>query len=220
MNTIEITGKTVEEALKSALEQLNTTEDKVEVTVIEEGSKGFFNLIGAKPAKISVKVKRDRILEAKKFLSDILDNMNIKAEINIEESKDLVKINLTGPKMGAIIGYRGETLDSLQYLTSLVVNKAKEDKYKRVVLDTENYRQKREETLKRLANKIAYKARKSGKILKLEPMNPYERRVIHSELQNNDFVRTFSEGEEPYRKVVVTLARRSGGSHNYEKYDK
>ena len=201
MNTIEITGKTVEEALKSALEQLNTTEDKVEVTVIEEGSKGFFNLIGAKPAKISVKVKRDRILEAKKFLSDILDNMNIKAEINIEESKALVKINLTGPKMGAIIGY------SLQYLTSLVFNKAKEDKYKRVVLDTENYRQKREETLKRLANKIAYKVRKSGKILKLEPMNPYERRVIHSELQNNDFVRTFSEGEEPYRRVVVELKK-------------
>lgn len=207
MNTIEITGKTVEEALKSALEQLNTTEDKVEVTVIEEGSKGFFNLIGAKPAKISVKMKRDRILEAKKFLSDILDNMNTEAEINIEESKDLVKINLTGPKMGAIIGYRGETLDSLQYLTSLVVNKAKEDKYKRVVLDTENYRQKREETLKRLANKIAYKVRKSGKILKLEPMNPYERRVIHSELQNNDFVRTFSEGEEPYRRVVVELKK-------------
>ena len=207
MNTIEITGKTVEEALKSALEQLNTTEDKVEVTVIEEGSKGFFNLIGAKPAKISVKVKRDRILEAKKFLRDILDNMNIEAEINIEESKDLVNINLTGPKMGAIIGYRGETLDSLQYLTSLVINKAKEDKYKRVVLDTENYRQKREETLKRLANKIAYKARKSGKILKLEPMNPYERRVIHSELQNNDFVRTFSEGEEPYRRVVVELKK-------------
>lgn len=181
MNTIEITGKTVEEALKSALEQLNTTEDKVEVTVIEEGSKGFFNLIGAKPAKISVKVKRDRILETKKFLRDILDNMNIEAEINIEESKDLVNINLTGPKMGAIIGYRGETLDSLQYLTSLVINKAKEDKYKRVVLDTENYRQKREETLKRLANKIAYKVRKSGKILKLEPMNPYERRVIHSD---------------------------------------
>ena len=198
MNTIEITGKTVEEALKSALEQLNTTEDKVEVTVIEEGSKGFFNLIGAKPAKISVKVKRDRILEAKKFLRDILD---------IEESKDLVNINLTGPKMGAIIGYRGETLDSLQYLTSLVINKAKEDKYKRVVLDTENYRQKREETLKRLANKIAYKVRKSGKILKLEPMNPYERRVIHSELQNNDFVRTFSEGEEPYRRVVVELKK-------------
>ena len=207
MNTIEITGKTVEEALKSALEQLNTTEDKVEVTVIEEGSKGFFNLIGAKPAKISVKVKRDRILEAKKFLSDILDNMNIEAEINIEESKDLVKINLTGPKMGAIIGYRGETLDSLQYLTSLVVNKAKEDKYKRVVLDTENYRQKREETLKRLANKIAYKVKRTRRTVSLEPMNPYERRVIHSELQNNDFVRTFSEGEEPYRRVVVELKK-------------
>lgn len=207
MKTIEITGKTVEEALKSALRQLDTTEDKVEVTVIDEGSKGFFNLIGTKPAKISVTMKRDRILETKKFLSEVLEKMNVKAEINIEESNDVVNINLTGPKMGTIIGYRGETLDSLQYLTSLVVNKAKEDKYKRVILDTENYRQKREETLKRLANKIAYKVRKSGRVLKLEPMNPYERRVIHSELQNNDFVKTFSEGEEPYRRVVVELKK-------------
>lgn len=207
MKTIEITGKTVEEALKSALRQLDTTEDKVEVTVIDEGSKGFFNLIGTKPAKISVTMKRDRILETKKFLSEVLEKMNVKAEINIEESNDVVKINLTGPKMGTIIGYRGETLDSLQYLTSLVVNKAKEDKYKRLVLDTENYRQKREETLKRLANKIAYKVRKSGRSLKLEPMNPYERRVIHSELQNNNFVRTFREGEEPYRRVVVELKK-------------
>ena len=207
MKTIEITGKTVEEALKGALRQLGTTEDKVEVTVIDGGSKGFFNLIGTKPAKISVTMKRDRILETKKFLSEVLEKMNVKAEINIEESNDTVKINITGPKMGSIIGYRGETLDSLQYLTSLVINKSKEDKYKRVVLDTENYRQKREETLKRLANKIAYKVRKSGKNLKLEPMNPYERRVIHSELQNNDFVRTFSEGEEPYRRVVVELKK-------------
>lgn len=207
MKTIEITGKTVEEALKSALRQLDTTEDKVEVTVIDGGSKGFFNLIGTKPAKISVTMKRDRILETKKFLSEVLEKMNVKAEINIEESNDTVKINITGPKMGSIIGYRGETLDSLQYLTSLVANKSKEDKYKRVVLDTENYRQKREETLKRLANKIAYKVRKSGKNLKLEPMNPYERRVIHSELQNNDFVKTFSEGEEPYRRVVVELKK-------------
>ena len=207
MKTIEITGKTVEEALKSALRQLDTTEDKVEVTVIDEGSKGFFNLIGTKPAKISVTMKRDRILETKKFLSEVLEKMNVKAEINIEESNDVVNINLTGPKMGTIIGYRGETLDSLQYLTSLVVNKAKEDKYKRVILDTENYRQKREETLKRLANKIAYKVRKSGRVLKLEPMNPYERRVIHSELQSNDFVKTFSEGEEPYRRVVVELKK-------------
>lgn len=207
MKTIEITGKTVEEALRNALRQLNTTEDKVEFTVIDEGSKGFFNLIGTKPARISVTVKRDRIDEAKKFLNDVLNQMNVKAEISIEETNDSVKINLSGQKMGSIIGYRGETLDSLQYLTSLVVNKVKEDKYKRVVLDTENYRQKREETLKRLANKIAYKVRKSGRPLKLEPMNPYERRVIHSELQKNNFVKTLSEGEEPYRRVVVELKK-------------
>lgn len=207
MNTIEITGKTVDEALKSALIQLNTTEDKVEITVIDQGSKGFFNLIGTKPAIISVTKKRDRIEEAKKFLNDVLSKMKIEADINIDESSEAVKINLKGPKMGSIIGYRGETLDSLQYLTSLVVNKVKEDKYKRVILDTENYRQKREETLKRLANKIAYKVKKSGRAIKLEPMNPYERRVIHSELQNNMFVKTFSEGEEPYRKVVVELKK-------------
>ena len=207
MKVIEMTGKTVDEALKHALDELKLTKDKVDVEIIDEGSKGLFNLIGAKPAKIKVTTKPDALDDAKTFLINVLNSMNIEANIDIKEENDLIKINLSGPKMGLVIGYRGETLDSLQYLTSLVVNKAKEDKYKRVVLDTENYRQKREETLKRLANKIAYKARKSGKILKLEPMNPYERRVIHSELQNNDFVRTFSEGEEPYRRVVVELKK-------------
>lgn len=207
MKTLEMLGKTVDEALKNALKELNVTEDKVEYTVIEEGSKGFLGLVGTKPAKIMVTVKRDYISEAKKFLRDVLTSMDVKAEIRIKEENNVININLTGPNMGVIIGYRGETLDSLQYLISLVVNKGHETEYKRVVLDTENYRAKREETLKRLADKTAYKVKKTGRGYKLEPMNPYERRIIHSALQNHPDVNTYSEGEEPNRRVVVELKK-------------
>ncbi len=207
MKVIEMTGKTVDDAIKNALNELKVTEDKIEVEVLEEGSKGLFKLIGAKPARIKVKVKRDYIYEAKTFLRDILDNMGIIAEIKVKEESDTIKISLTGPDMGILIGYRGETLDSLQYLVSLVVNKGHETAYKRVVLDTENYRLKREETLKRLAFKVAGTVRRTGKIIKLEPMNPYERRIIHSALQDDRYVQTFSEGEEPYRRVVVDLKK-------------
>lgn len=207
MDIIDMTGRTVEEATKNALRELNVTEDKIEVEVIEEGSKGFFNIIGAKPAKIRVKVKRDYLDEAKSFLRDVLSCMGIKAEIRIKEEDKVVKITLAGPNMGLLIGYRGETLDAFQYLVSLVINKDHQNEYKRVVLDTENYRAKREETLIRLANKIAYRVRKTGKNTKLEPMNPYERRIIHSALQGNQYVETYSEGEEPYRRVVVDLKK-------------
>lgn len=207
MKTLEMLGKTVDEALKNALKELNVTEDKVEYTVIEEGSKGFLGLVGTKPAKIMVTVKRDYISDAKKFLRDVLTSMDVKAEIRIKEENNVINVNLTGPNMGVIIGYRGETLDSLQYLISLVVNKGHETEYKRVVLDTENYRAKREETLKRLADKTAYKVKKTGRGYKLEPMNPYERRIIHSALQNHPDVNTYSEGEEPNRRVVVELKK-------------
>ncbi|MGL5381544.1 RNA-binding cell elongation regulator Jag/EloR [Clostridium sp.] len=209
MKTLEITGKNVDEALKSALEQLNVTKDKVEVEIIDEGNKGFFNFIGAKPARILVKVKRDYLEEARTFLRSVLDAMEIKAEIGIKEENEVIHINLTGPAMGVIIGYRGETLDSLQYLISLVVNKGHDIPYKKIVLDTENYRQKREETLKRVAEKAAYKVRKNKRLFKLEPMNPYERRVIHSALQDNEFVTTYSEGEEPYRRIVIDIKKES-----------
>lgn len=204
-----MTGKTVEEAIENALKKLNLSEDKVEIKVIEEGTKGLFKIFKGKEAKIEVTVKEDKKEEAKQFLRDVLNSMGILAEIRIKEEEDALKINLTGPNMGLIIGYRGETLDSLQYLVSLVVNKNNEGAYKRVTLDTENYRAKREETLIRLANKIAFKAKKTNRAVKLEPMNPYERRIIHSALQNDSSIITYSEGEEPFRKVVVDLKKKA-----------
>ncbi len=207
MKILEMTGKTINEALNNALKELKLTEDKIEYEVLDEGSKGFFNIIGTKPAKILVKVKRDYKEEVRVFLRSILDNMRVQSEIKIREVDDIIYIDLNGPKMGLIIGYRGETLDSLQYLSSLVVNKEHDIPYKKVVLDTENYRKKREETLKRVAEKTAYKVRKTRRPYKLEPMNPYERRVIHSALQDNEYVYTFSEGDEPHRRIVVDIKK-------------
>ena len=207
MKTIEMTGKTVEEALKHALDELKLTKDKVDVEVIEEGSKGLFNLIGGKPARVRVTKKPDVVDESKQFLQNVLNAMGVEAEISIKEENDIININLTGPKMGLIIGYRGETLDSLQYLLSLVVNKNHENPYKRIVLDAESYRSKREETLVKVAQKTAYKVRKSRRPYRLEPMNPYERRIIHSALQEYTDINTYSEGEEPFRRIVISLKK-------------
>jgi len=208
---MEFSGKTVSDALSVALKELNVTEDKITYEVLEEGSKGLLGLIGTRPAviKVTVKtpepVKKDIQVEAKDFLTGVLDSMEILAEIETKLEDNILKVNLTGPKMGLIIGYRGETLDSLQYLTSLVINKRRDGEYVRVVLDTEGYRQKREETLERLAEKTAYKVKKYGRAMKLEPMNPYERRIIHSKLQEDTKVKTFSVGDEPFRRVVIEL---------------
>ena len=207
MKIIEMNGRNVEDAIKNALAELKLTADKVSIEVIDAGNKGLFNLIGFKPSKIRVTVKRDYIEEARVFLTDVLKAMNILAEIKIIEVEDVVKIALTGPDMGIMIGYRGETLDSLQYLVSLLINKGKDEKYKRVVLDTENYRAKREDTLRRLALKVASKVKTTGKYLKLEPMNPYERRIIHASLQGDPNIDTYSEGDEPFRRIVVDLKK-------------
>ena len=204
MKAIEMTGRTVEEALDHALKELKLTKDKVDIEIIDEGSKGLFNLIGAKPAKIKVMTKQSSLDDAKAFLDKVLKSMNVGASIDINENDDCININLSGTKIGVVIGYRGETLDSLQYLVSLVVNKNHD---KRVVLDAENYRHKREETLIRVAQKTAYKVKKSGRPYKLEPMNPYERRIIHSALQEYTDINTHSEGEEPYRRIVISLKK-------------
>lgn len=200
----EYTGKTVEEALKEALIDFQTSSDNIEYEVIEKEAKGFLGLI-SKPAKIRVKLKPTIESSAKGFLTKVFNAMNITAEIEViyDEAEETVLINLVGDDMGVLIGKRGQTLDSLQYLTSLVVNK-NTDGYLKVKLDTENYRERRKETLENLAKNIASKVKRTHKAVSLEPMNPYERRIIHSTLQNDKYVETHSEGEEPYRKVVVT----------------
>lgn len=208
MKSIEMTGRTVEEAIESALRELNTKRDSVDVEIIDNGSKGIFGLIGAKPAKVKVTLKKDYALMARTFLRDVLDEMGVKCEIHIKEEDDTLKINLVGPRMGTIIGHRGETLDALQFLVNLVINKGnKDEEYKKVLLDAENYRKKREDILVGLAKKLAYKVQKTNKCVKLEPMNPYERRIIHAALQDHPYVTTYSEGEEPFRKVVIDLKK-------------
>lgn len=201
MKFVEKSGKSVEEALRLALIDLEVSRDQVEIEILEEGSKGFLG-IGAKETRIRVTKKNDVIETARNFLSNILNQMSINAKLEIEQNDEVLSINMIGEDMAILIGKRGQTLDSLQYLVSLVVNKERED-YLRVVLDTENYRAKRKETLEALAEKLASKVKKSRKNVILEPMNPYERRIIHSALQNNPSVSTKSEGEEPYRKVII-----------------
>ncbi|MFH5836990.1 RNA-binding cell elongation regulator Jag/EloR [Proteiniclasticum sp. C24MP] len=208
MNSMQFTGKNVEEAIANALRELNVTEDKITYEVIEEGTKGLLGIIGTKPAIIEVAVvpvEKDLKAEAVKFLEGIFENMDITAEMDANLDDNMLKIDISGPRMGLVIGYRGETLDSLQYLTSLVVNKKREGEYVRVILDTEGYRKKREETLERLAEKTAYKVKKYRRAMKLEPMNPYERRIIHSKLQKIEGIATHSVGDEPFRRVVIEL---------------
>ena len=203
MKSIEVEGKNIEDALEKALNELNTTKEKINFEIIDPGAKGLFNVIGFKTARIRVSMKYDYIEEARKFIANILKCVGLTAEISITEKDDAININLYGKKMGLIIGYRGETLDSIQYLLSLVVNKSHDIPHKKVILDTENYRSKREETLKGVAIKSANRVIKTRKTLKLEPMNPYERRIIHFALQDNNLVNTYSEGEEPFRRIVI-----------------
>ena len=178
----EFTGKTVEDAVMEAAIKLETTSDRMEYEVLEKGSNGFLG-IGSKPARIRARKVMETAERAEKFLMDVLEAMDLKATVSMEENKEerTLDIDLAGDDMGVLIGKRGQTLDSLQYLVSLVVNKG-EDDYIRVKVDTENYRQRRKDTLENLAKNIASKVRRTGKPVTLEPMNPYERRVIHSAL--------------------------------------
>ncbi len=201
-------GKNVEEAITNACESLGITSDKLEYEVVEEGKSGLLG-IGKKNAVIKAREKANAKDIAKGFLKEVLNSMNlpVSIEVNEEETEDgsTINIEIIGENMGVLIGKRGQTLDSLQYLTSLVVNKESDDKFYRVRLDTENYRERRKATLEDLARNTAKKAKRIKKPVALEPMNPYERRIIHSTLQNDKFCTTISEGEEPYRHVTVVL---------------
>ncbi len=220
MDMIKVTAKTVEEAVTKALIELEITSDKLEYEVIEKGSAGFLG-IGSKPAVIQAKKKETLEDCAVEFLTQIFDAMSMTVQIDLElkeEEKELC-INLSGGDMGILIGKRGQTLDSLQYLVSLMVNKANAGDYIRVKLDTENYRERRKETLETLAKNIAYKVKRTKRSVSLEPMNPYERRIIHAALQNDRYVVTRSDGEEPFRHVIISL-KREGRRERAEKTDR
>lgn len=204
----EFTGKTVEEAVTAALVELQVTGDRLEYEVIEKETKGLFGL-GQKDAVIRARKAVEDVEDiARKFLEDVLDAMNVQADLDVfvDEEDKSIEIEIEGDDMGLLIGKRGQTLDSLQYLCSLAVNK-KTDDYYRVRLDTENYRYRREVTLKKLAKSIAAKVRRTRRSVSLEPMSPYERRIIHSTLQDDLYVTTRSDGEEPYRHVIVCLKK-------------
>ena len=209
----EFTAKTVSEAITEACQSFGVTSDRLAYEVIEEGSAGFLG-IGSKPASIKAAVKEEEKKElsfeeiAKNFLREVFEAMKMEVviEAKFDEAERNLDIELSGDDMGMLIGKRGATLDSLQYLVSLVVNKNVDD-YVRVKVDTENYRERRKETLENLAKNIAYKVKRTKRPVSLEPMNPYERRIIHSALQNDKYVTTHSEGEDPFRRVIVSLKK-------------
>ena len=207
MEFVEFTAKTVDDAITAACQKFLVTSDRLEYEVKEEGSSGFLGF-NAKPAKILARVRETLEDKAKAFLEDVFAamHMTVLVEISYDENEKTMDIDLKGDDMGVLIGKRGQTLDSLQYLVSLVVNRDTDD-YIRVKVDTEDYRKRRKETLENLAKNIAYKVKRTRRSVSLEPMNPYERRIIHSALQNDKFVTTHSEGDEPYRHVVVTLKK-------------
>jgi spoIIIJ-associated protein len=207
MEFIEVSAKNVDDAITQASVQLGTTSDQLEYEVIDKGSTGFLG-IGSKNAVIKARKKFSIEGNARNFLSSVFAAMNMEVElmINVDDENHMIEIELKGDDMGILIGKRGQTLDSLQYLTNLAVNKNTEQYYK-VKVDTEDYRKRRKDTLENLAKNIAYKVKRTKRPVSLEPMNPFERRIIHSALQNDRYVTTHSEGEEPFRHVVVTLKK-------------
>ncbi len=197
-----MSGKTVNEAVDAALKELNTTIEKVKVTVLEEGSKGLFGFFG-KEAQVEVELKYDGINEAKKFLQELLEKFKINGLIEVLKQKDYVLFNVVGRNLGQLIGHHGKTLDSLQYLTNIIANKYNNDEKIKIIIDIESYRAKREQTLKRLADSVAQKVLKTGRSISLEPMTAFERKIIHTHLQEQATITTFSKGEEPYRRIII-----------------
>ncbi|MBQ4516921.1 MAG: protein jag [Clostridia bacterium] len=207
-NSITKSAKTVQAAVELALSELGLTQDKVKIEVLEEGSRGLFGLgLGSKDAVVRVTPSLDLESRAREFLNDVFFGMGLKVDIDITTSEKLMKIDLSGDNMGIIIGKRGDTLDALEHLTSLCVNRG-DGEYVKVILDTENYREKRHATLIKLANNLARSVVKTHRKVTLEPMSSNERRIIHSTLQANPDIDTYSVGEEPNRRIVIALKKK------------
>ncbi len=196
-------AKTIEEAVEAALNELGLQKDEVEIEILEEPNKGLFGLLGAKDAKVRVVEVSTAEKTAVRLVKEIFACMKLEdVQIDVEETAGYTKLNFSGPDLGVLIGRRGDTLDALQYYINLAANKNREKRV-RFVLDVEGYRRRREETLHKLAYRLAEKAKKKGQDIVLEPMNPHERRVIHTALQEHKDVFTYSEGEEPFRKIII-----------------
>jgi len=199
---ITASGQTVEEAVQSALEQLDTTRDHVKVEVIDEGKKGLLGVFGSKRAFVKVMMEKNQIEEAETFLQDVTGKMNVEADMTTTVSENHVTFDLSGDKIALLIGKRGQTLNAIQYLVHLVLNKDG-DQYYTVSVDAEGYRGRRRETLESLAHKMADKALRTNKTVTLEAMPAFERKIIHNALQTNEQVKTISEGVEPHRHIVI-----------------
>lgn len=218
MIIVEKSGKTIDEAVMEALKELGASKEDVTIEVINEGKRGILGL-GAENAKVRVSMEESPLKKAEKYISEIMKGFNIEVKLNSSYEDETVKIEIIGEseEVGKIIGRRGDTLDALQYLTSLVVNKGEEN-YIRVNVDTENYRVKREETLKSLAKRMAGVVSRTRRSVTLEPMNPNERRIIHSTLQEYNNISTYSTGKDPNRCIVITTKKREYGSDYVSKY--
>ncbi len=202
MKVVEGSGRNVEEAAEGALRELGVSRDRVEIEVLEEPSRGFLGLLGGRPARVRVVLRETVSERARDFLEQVVGAMGVQASIVLEETDEEINIGLEGNQLGILIGRRGETLNALQYLLNLSANKDQAER-KKIMLDVEGYRKKREATLVQLATKLAEKAKRRGRSVVLEPMNPQERRIIHTTLRGRDDIYTFSEGEEPFRKIII-----------------
>ena len=197
---VEVSAKNAELAIAQALEKLGIAREQAQIEVLDEGRAGILGL-GSRDAVVRVtgiETAEDRAVD---FLTEVTEKMGAPAKVEAKMGDEAMNVELSGENMGMLIGHHGDTLDALQYLTSLVVNRGAED-YTRVVLDTEGYRDKRAKALAQLAERTAARAIRTGRVA-LEPMNPYERRILHTTLQDHPRVTTYSEGEEPYRRVIV-----------------
>lgn len=200
---LQIKSKNQEDAIKQALDKLNVSESDLKIEVLEQPTKGFLGFIGSKEGTYKFTVKKTEIEIAKDFVENIIKNSKIEAIVKVKQENKIIKVNIESKDAAYLIGKRGETLDSIQLLTGLALNKINKESDFRVLVDIENYRSKREESLIKYANKVAREVAKTKKTKKLDYMNPYERRIIHSALQNDKYVITYSEGTDPYRKLVI-----------------
>ena len=206
MRQITAKGQTVDEAVESALAQLKTTKDRTEIDVIDEGKKGLFGLFGTRPAVVKVTVKIDAVEETVKYLKAIGENLGAPIGVEVKREGKTILFTLTGEKIALLIGKRGQTLNSLQFLAQLVMTRFSEQ-YSTVLLDAEDYRKRRNETLIQLAGRLAQKAVRTGQNVALEPMPSYERKVIHTALMSNKKIKTFSDGTEPHRHIVISPSK-------------